>query len=337
MKRFAFLIFLLSCFFLVIFSALLVAQDRYEGCPFSLNGTWRSTTDGQMNPTLARFANGVMTELSRNTSGKGSEWQATSRSKYRLDDPKKPKSMILTKVQKSGGLSVGTTLEIKTFDDGMFITGMVGGPLTRWTRIDPYRYFVVLSAGKGEPDVGGPGFAELIKTDGAHTQTDTFGAWPVIRRFDHYTEIGIVPDDLLKQFDKEPPPGTGAMLRIEVTAGPYNRALEVMKSWQRRYDEGNMLYQYAYINNQVYLNQLVSSLNESDVLAWNQGKPCGHTINLYVMTELLNDEVMKNNNYLQAPYYFFRKLREMNESQHLNDSQFHAALAGEQSNAVAMK
>lgn len=54
------------------------------------------------------------------------------------------------------------------------------------------------------------------------------------------------------------------------------------------------------------------------------------------MTELLSDEVMRTNNYLQAPYYFFKKLREMNNSLHLNDSQFRAALAGDQA-AVAMK
>lgn len=336
MKRFILSTALIFSLF-VIFPAALAGQDHYQGCPFNITGTWRSSTDGQLNPTLARFSNGVMTELSRDTSGKAAEWQVTSKSRYRLDNPKKPKAMILTKMEKGSALSTGTTLEIKTFDDGMFVTGMVGGPMTRWTRVDPYRYFVVLAADKGDPFVGGAGFAELIKTDGTHTQMDTFGAWPVIRRFDHHVDLGVMPEDIVKKFDHEPVDDSAVMLRIEVTAGPYNRASEVMKSWQRRAEEGNLLYVYPTINNQVYLNQLVSSLNESDVLAWNQGTPCGQTINLYVMTELLSDEVMRSNNYNQAPYNFFKKLREMNISLHLNDSQFHAALAGDQSAAIAMK
>lgn len=323
---------------LVLFPRATFGQDHYEGCPFSLNGTWRSSTDGQMNPTLARFSDGVMTELARNTSGKGPEWTASGKSRYRLDNPKKPKAMILTKVEKGNPLSAGTTLEIKAFDDGMFVTGLVGGPMTRWTRIDPYRYFVVLAAGRGEPDTGGPGFAELIKTDGVHTEIDTFGAWPVRRQFDSISQLGVVPEDLRKQFDHEPGKDAGSMLRVEVTAGPYNRALKVMKTWQRRSEENTLLYPYPYLNNQVYLNQLVSSLNKADVLAWGQGTPCGKTINLYVMTEILGqDEVMRTNNFNQAPYYFFKKLREMNNTLHLSDSQFQAAMAGGQSNAVAMK
>lgn len=336
MKRFAFPISLLLVL-LVVLPVALVAQDHYAGCPFSLNGTWRSSTDGQQNSALVRFSNGVMTELSRNTSGKGPEWEETSKSRYRLDDPKKPGAMILTKIDKGKGLSTGATLEIKAFDDGMFITGMVGGPMTRWTRIDPYRYFLVLAAGKGDSFLGGPAFAELIKTDGVHAQTDSLGTWPVHRQFDAFAVMGVISPDLLKHFDNEPAnDDEGSMFRLELTAGPYNRALEVLKSWRRRVAEGNELYAVVYENNEVFLNQLVSSLNEADELSWNRGTPCGATIELYKMTWLLKDKVIAEHSMSEVPYYFFKKLRELNPSLHLSDSQFRAAMSGEPSGPVAV-
>ena len=338
MKRFAFPVSLIFCC-VAMFPTAFQGQDHYKGCPFDLTGTWRSSTSGQANPTLARFSHGLMTELSHNTSGQGPEWQATSKSTYRLDDAKKPTAMILTKVEKGGGLSVGATLEIKAFDDGMFVTGVAGekeGALTRWIRIDPYRYFLILAAGKGDPMTGGPAFAELIKTDGVHTQTDALGTWPVHRQFDSYAMMGVISEDLLKHFENEPINDEEYMFRLELTAGPYNRALEVLKSWQRRVAEGNALYAVVYENNEVFLNQLVSSLNEADELAWNQGTPCGDTIKLYKMTWLEKDMVVARHSMSQVPYYFFKKLRELNPSLHLSDSEFRAAMAGDQSGPVAI-
>jgi hypothetical protein len=322
-----------------MFPIALKGQDHYQGCPFTLNGTWRSTTAGQTNPTLMRFSDGIVTELSRNTSGHGTEWQATGKSKYKLDDPQKPTAMVLTKMDKAGGLSVGTNLAIKAFDDGMFLTAPAGkkdGELTRWIRIDRYRYFLVLAAGKGDPLTGGPAFAELIKTDGIHKQTDTLGTWPVHRQFDSYPVMGVISEDLLKHFENEPLDAGEYVFRLELTAGPYNRALEVLKTWQRRVAEGNTLYAVVYENNEVFLNQLVSSLDEADELAWNQGTPCGYTIKLYRLTWLLNDKVVAEHNMSQVPYYFFKKLRELNSSLHLTDSEFRAAMAGEQSGPVAV-
>jgi hypothetical protein len=125
-------------------------------------------------------------------------------------------------------------------------------------------------------------------------------------------------------------------LRLEVTAGPYNRALEVLRTWERREEENTLLYTTAYLNNAVYLNQLVSSLNETGVLSWRGGTPCTETIQLQKLTWLLGDPIMSKHNLTQTPYYLFRTLRQLNSSLHLNDSQFQAALAGDSSTAVAI-
>jgi hypothetical protein len=331
-----FLVFSLS----VLSPMSIVGQEQSQSCKFSIAGTWQSATNGHMNPTRERFGpNGVMTELSPNA-GKGPEWQTTAKFKYHFDNAKAPQAMILTKVDKGVRLSAGTSFEITTFDDGVFVTRTTGegsGELTRWTRIDLYRYFVVLAAGKGSPGFGGPGFAMLIKTDGVHTQLETFGTWPVVNPLERHPEIGRIPEDVVKQFENEPVNDSGSMLRLEVTAGPFYRAMEVMKSWQRRVDENQLLYPtIPYLNNAVYLNQLTSSLNEAGVLSWKGGTTCAETIKLQKLTWLLNDPIVARHNLTQTPYYLFKTLRELNAPLHLSDSQFHAALAGGTSTAVAI-
>jgi len=286
MKRFALL--LLVLVFLSLFPSTFIAQEQQNACQFNITGTWQSSTDGQMNPTRERFgSNGVATELSRNGSNKSSEWQEIGKSTYRLDDPKTPKTIIVIPADKSGRFPVDTTLQIKTFDNGLFVTAAGGDPgaaLTRWTRVDPQRYFVVLAAGKGDPGFGAAGFAMLIKTDGVHTQRDAFGSYPVVKPLERHAIIGVIPEEIREQFDHEPFGDSGSMLRLEVTAGPYNRALEVLKTWERRAEENALLYNVAYLNNAVYLNQLVSSLNETGVLTWRGGMPCTETIKLQKLT-----------------------------------------------------
>jgi len=335
MKRSVYFAFLgLSLSFL--FSAA-ISQERPQGCQFNITGTWQSSTDGQVKALREHFAgNGVMTELARNGSD---QWQATTRSRYKLDDAKKPKTMIVTTMGTHGHAAERTTLEIESLDDGVFVTKAGGeeGKVTRWTRIDPYRYFVVLAAGKGDPGFGAAGFAMLIKTDGVHTQRDALGSYPVVTPRQRYAVFGEISEELRKEFDKEPVNDDGSMLRIEVTAGPYNRALEVLKSWQRRVDEDQVLYPtIPYLNNAVYLNQLTSSLNEAGVLTWKGGTTCAETIKLQKLTWLLSDPIMAKHNLTQTPYYLFKTLRELNAPLHLSDSQFHAALAGEQAAPVAI-
>ncbi len=337
MKRFVCSI-LLSLSLSFMFSAAIAGQEQPQGCQFSIAGTWQSSTGGQINPIRERFgSNGVMTELSRSGAD---AWQVTGKSRYKLDDPKKPKALIVTRSEKGSSLPENTTLEIEALDDGMFVTKSAGGPgneLTRWTRVDPYRYFVVLAAGKGDTGFGDVGFAMLIKTDGVHTQTDALGSYPVVTRLQRYAVFGEISEEIRKRFDNEPVNDSGSMLRLEVTAGPYNRALEVLKSWQRRVQEDQVLYPtIPYLNNAVYLNQLTSSLNEAGVLTWKGGATCAETIKLQKLTWLLSDPIMAQHNLTQTPYYLFKTLRELNGPLHLSDSQFHRALAGDQAAPVAI-
>jgi hypothetical protein len=326
--------------FLSVFPVAFVGQEKPDRCDFNIAGTWQSSTDGQMSPTRQRFgSDGIVAELARSQSGKGSAWHATGKAKYKLDDPKAPKTIVITAIDRSGRFSVDTALQVKTFDNGLFVTTAgenPGSAITRWTRIDPQRYFVVLAAGKGDPGFGAAGFAMLIKTDGLHTQRDAFGAYPVVNPLERHPIFGIIPEKIREQFDREPIGDSGAMLRLEVTAGPYNRALEVLKTWERRADEDTLLYTVPYLNNAVFLNQFTSSLNETGVLTWKGGERCTETIKLQKLTWGLDDPIMTKHNMTQTPYYLFKTLRERNDPLHLNDSEFRAALAGDQSTPVAI-
>ena len=340
------LVFLISLFFVFValFPTHLVGQDQMKmpqkGCEFSLPGTWQSSTNGQVSTTRRRFSSdGTMWELSRHGSGQGAAWETISKAKYHVDDTNMPKAIVVTPVDSVGHSLVATTLNIKTYDTGLLVTATDGAPgavLTRWTRVDPYRYFVVLAAGKGDPGFGAAGFAMLMKTDSVHTQTNAFGVYPVVNPLERHAIIGVIPQKIRKQFDKEPIGDSGAMLRLEVTAGPYFRALEVLRTWERRADDNTLLYTVPYLNNAVYLNQLVSSLNETGVLTWEGGTPCTETIKLQKLTWRLDDPIMTKHNMTQTPYYLFKTLRQLNNSLHLDDAKFHMALAGNQTSPVVI-
>lgn len=315
MKRIVFLVSLI-----LVFSGLYPAasgQDAPVVCKFNMVGTWQLTTEGHANPTLLRFnPNGVVTVLSPNTAGgQGPEWQTVDWSTYKLDNPKAPKVIHLSPIRKNGEViehSKITEIDITKFDDGAFtsaVTSNADVELTQWVRLDPYRYFIVFAAAKGTPGYGSPAFAELIKTDGRQPEIDAFGLYetdPV----HHYVEVGPISEELRKKYENEPRDDSAALFRLEIPAGPYQRALKVLKTWERRARENTLLYpDIPYLNNAVYLNQLAGSLND-----------CTETIQLEKLTWRIDDPIITKQNLPQVPYFFIRDMRERNRALHVKDA-----------------
>jgi hypothetical protein len=309
---------LLLCSVIIIVFACLpaFALEDEKACEFNIVGTWQSTTGGHLNPTMLRFAsNGTATVLSRSSSGQGTGWQATDSSTFKLDDPKAPKAIHLAP---KNNPDQETSLEITQFDDGAFTTAVTVTPdveLTRWVRVDPYRYFVVLVSGKGTPGYGSAAFAMLVKTDGTQTQTEAFGLRPFKDGKVDTVEVGPIPEDLRKQFDKEPSDDSAAMLRLEVSAGPFNRAMKIVKTWERRARENALLYNIPYLDNAVFLNQVAASLND-----------CAETIKLQPLTWRIDDPIISKQNLPQVPYFFIKELRTLNSDLHVKDDKFHERL-----------
>jgi hypothetical protein len=311
MKSFAFFISLIVL--CVMTSAMVYGQTS---CGFNIVGTWHLQAPGDAGPlSLLRFSpDGTATTYFHNTSGQGLEWQAGSKSisRYRLISPKAPKAIQFTPI--SQGDTPGTEYEITQYDDGAFTTALATTgevELTRWIRVDSQRYFIVFAAGKGTPEVGAAAFAMLIKTNGHQAQTDTFGLYPVNKGVGA-VEVGPLPEDVRKQFAKEAKDDSAVMFRLEVTAGPYARALKVLKTWERRARENTMPYPYPYLNNAVYIDELALSLNQ-----------CGETIKMYELSWRILDPINQRRDLPQVPYYNIKKLRDLNDALHVRDAKFY--------------
>ena len=292
------------------------AQEEKKACEFSIVGTWQSTTGGHVNPTRLRFErNGTATVLSLNASGQLPEWQPTDASNFRLDNPKAPTGIHLWP---SGHPDQVTSMEISQHDDGSFTTAVTVTPdveLTRWVRVDSYRYFVALVSGKGTPGYGAPAFAMLIKTDGNETQTEAFGLYPYKDGKVDTVKLDDIPEEIRKQFARDPKDDSAAMLRLEVSVGPFNRAMKVLKTWERRSRENTLLYNIPYLDNAVYFNQLASSLND-----------CAETIKLQKLTWRIDDPILSKQNLPQVPYFFIQELRKLNGDLHVRDDKFYEVL-----------
>jgi hypothetical protein len=127
--------------------------------------------------------------------------------------------------------------------------------------------------------------------------------------------VADIPEEIRKQFAKEPQDDSAAMLRLEVAAGPFDRAMKVLKIWERRSRENTLLYNIPYLDNAVYLNQLAASLND-----------CAETIKLQKLTWRIDDPIISRQNLPQVPYFFITELRKANDDLHVRDDKFYQVL-----------
>ena len=130
-------------------------------------------------------------------------------------------------------------MDVTAYDDTSVTLTKPGSTLARWVRVDPYRYFIVLAGRVGTfYDGSGPTFPMLIKTDGRQTQIDAVGTYDVRG----YWAFGAVPPETYQAFLKEPRQESDVMLRLEITAAQYERGLKIVKTWERRARNNELLY-----------------------------------------------------------------------------------------------
>lgn len=289
-------------------------QSGAKSCPFNIVGTWKLAGPSSTEPNyVLRFGpDGIATAFNHKSMVPGHVWSEGKKSRYQLDNAKSPKSIRFTPINQPPG-APGADYEITKYDDGSFtqaVTATADVEYSSWVRLDPQRYFVVFAAGKGTPDVGAAAFAMLTKTDGREAKTDSFGLYPT-QKGGVVVALGTIPEEIEKELAKEPSAESAAMLRVEVTAGPYQRGLQVMKTWQRRAREGTLPYPYPYLNNAVYLDELANSLNQ-----------CAVTIKMYNLSWRFDDPINQRRDLPQVPYQNIRQLRRLNDSIHVKDDEF---------------
>ena len=280
-------------------------------CDFNISGTWQSAPTGGDAPVPARYrfgADGMVTTLSRVTSGGGPEWREAPSAAtffYRLDDPKAP--TIIEFLGPDGSTRRGS-MEISQYDEGSFTMLDADSEPTRWVRVDPERRFIVFTASRGDVAKGGPAFATLIRTDAdGRNYIDSFGFYVA----QDAPVVGPIPAELRRKSMTESRLDSDAMLRIEVTGAEYERALAVLRAWERRVREHAMLYEVPYLNSIVFMEQLARSLNK-----------CGDRIRVQKLNWNVGDRITASHNLPQVPFFYIRELRHENDTLHLQNEEF---------------
>ena len=302
--------------------ALLVLGSTFPGvaqqpkkCQFNIVGTWKA----QISPTEARLyafdANGVIKVL--NISGTEKPTEIATAKYELLDDPKAPEEISITATGKNRIFGrTQTTMKVVSFNDSSITCQIPGVGETRWTRVDPDRYFIVLVAREEEfYDHSGSAFPVVIKIAGGVSKIDAAGLYS-----DKGTPaFGAVPAETYKEYMRDARADSEVILRLEINSGQYERALKVVQEWQRRARERTLLYTIDNslsaplpLNNILLVKAVTETLNL-----------CLDDLDLYKLdyahpSDWITDKYSPE----FVPFMYFKELRRRNEARHIEYKKF---------------
>ena len=306
----------ISLLAMVLLGSTAAALAQEKSCSFDLVGTWKA----QLSPTeaiLYQFdSKGVVTVLS---ALEKSEPHQIATAKYEVNkELGKPESVSFTASGKNRIFgAVNKTMKLVSYDDTSITCEIPGIGTTRWTRVDADRYFIVLAARNGEfYDKTGSAFPMVIKLAGGIPTIDAFGVYLA----KDGRAFGTVPPDVYKKYFREARNDSETTLRLEINSRQYERALKIIREWERRAREGALLYNTSEqtlddatsLNNILVVKAVAESLNQ-----------CSADINLYPLNYVVKDDWITDK-YKSAlvPFYYFKELRLRNEARHIDDKKF---------------
>ena len=296
-------------------STAVFAQEN-KSCSFDVVGTWKA----QLSPTQAVLyqfdAKGGVTVLS--VSGTEAPRQTATASYEVINEPDSPR-LISFKASGKGRIfgSIKKTMKVVKYDDASITCEIPGMETTRWTRVDPDRYFIVLAARKGEfYDTSGSAFPVVIKLAGGVPTIDAFGVYLAKDE----RALGAVPADVIKKYLREARNDSETTLRLEINSRQYERALKIIKEWERRDREGALLYTTGRetLDNATYLNNILVVKAVTETL--NQ---CSDDVDLYPLNYIQKDDWISDKfGSAFVPFYYFKELRRRNDERHIDDKKF---------------
>ena len=307
---------IISLLAMILLGSPATALAQEKSCSFDLVGTWKA----QVSSTEARLyqfdEKGVVKVL---TASGTAEPQQIAIAKYEvINELGKPDSVSFT----ASGTNrifgaVSKTMKLVSYDDTSITCAIPGMETTRWTRVDPNRYFIVLSARQKEfYDSSGSAFPIVIKLAGGAPTIDAFGVYLT----KNGRAFGSVPPDVYKNYLRERRNDSETTLRLEINPRQYERALKVIKEWERRDREGAFLYLTAtetlddatYLNNILVVKAVAESLNR-----------CAADFDLYPLNYVEKDDWISNKfKSAFVPFHYFQELRKRNEARHIPDQKF---------------
>jgi len=292
-----------------------LAQEK-KSCSFDIVGTWKA----QVSPTeaiLYRFdSKDTVTVLSAPEKG---EPQQIAVAKYEVvNELGKPDSVSFTATGKNRIFGAANkTMKLVSYDDTSITCAIPGVGNTRWTRVDADRYFMVLTARNAAfYDKTGWAFPMVIKLAGGVPTFDAFGVYPG----KDGRAFGTVPPDVYKKYFGEARNDSETTLRLEISSRQYERALKVIKEWERRDREGALLYttQAETLDDPIWLNNILVAKAVTETL--NQ---CSEDFSLHLLNYVVKDDwITLNNSSAFVPFYYFKELRKRNEARHIPDQKF---------------
>jgi hypothetical protein len=307
---------MISLLVIVLLGSTVAALGQQKSCSFDLVGTWKA----QLSPTKAilyRFdSKGDVIVLS---APENAEPQQIAIAKYEvIQDLGKPQSVAFTASGKNRIFgAVRKTMKLVSYDDTSITCAIPGVGTTRWTRVDPDRYFIVLAARRGEfYDTSGSAFPMIIKLAGGVPTIDAFGIYLA----KDGRAFGTVPPAIYKNYLREARNDSETTLRLEINSRQYERALKIIKEWERRAREDALLYitgkdisdDPTSLNNILVVKAFVETLNQ-----------CSGDFNLYKLNYVVEDDWITNKvTSAFVPFYYFQELRKRNEARHIPDQKF---------------
>jgi hypothetical protein len=179
---------------------------------------------------------------------------------------------------------------------------------TRWTPSDTQQYYMILA---GQTDVfydrSGPTFVMLQRTAADETDVGAFGIYVGERR---QPVFGPVPTNVYERFVSEKRKPADVLLRLSISKPQYDRALQVLQSWERRVRENALLYPEIAMDNILVVKQATEELNR-----------CSDTLVAYELDWGLEDAISEHNAASRIPYEYFRELARLNAARHVPDPQ----------------
>jgi hypothetical protein len=181
----------------------------------------------------------------------------------------------------------------------------------RESRSDTLHYFLVLAASQNVfYDGSGPSFVMLMKADAVANEfaTGAVGVYPDDKR---RAVFGAVPRLTYEAFLHEPGEGSSSvMLRLEINEPQYERILGILKIWDRRAREGQLLYaQDVFMNNILLVKQATEALNQ-----------CTRSVDLYTLDWGTEDRISDEHPRSRVPFLVFEEMKRRNASLHVPDS-----------------
>jgi len=303
---------IISLLALIVLGSTGPALAQEKNCSFDIIGTWKVQTS----PTEARLyrfdAEGVVKVLS--VSGAAEPREIASAGYKVIDELEAPKSISFTATGKNRIFgAVRKTMKVVSYDDSSITCAIPGVGTTRWTRVDPDRYFIVLSARTGEfYDTSGSAFPVAIKLAGGVSTIDAVGIYSDRGK----AAFGAVPPAAYKEYLREARGDSEVILRLEINSRQYERALKIIKEWQRRASEDALLYtpptSLVTLNNILLIKAVTETLNQ-----------CSEDFDLYKLDYLHpQDWITDENSPEFVPFIFFKELRRRNEARHIEDKKF---------------